>query len=164
VRAAVIDSSPLINLVHLELAQELVWHFDTIYVPRAVQVEVNRKHRFRYRLLKLYKTGLFVKCTSADKTNVALLQIDVGAGEAEALIQAKERNAIVFIGDEKRARELGFSLGLKPIGTVRILARLHTEDRAGDTGKLVSKLNRDLRFRVTEEVIRSAIAQAHEPI
>jgi len=164
VRTAVIDSSPLINLVHLELAETLAFHFDFVYVPRAVQVEVNTKHRFRYRLRKLYRSGLFVRCISADRTNVELLRFDVDAGEAEALVQAAEKNAVAFIGDEKRARGIGSNLGLKPVGTVRILARLHLEDRAGDTRELVKKLRRDLKFRVSEDVIRDAIVQAHEPI
>ncbi len=163
-RTAVIDSSPLINLVHLELAEALVFHFDVVYVPRAVQIEVNTKHRFRYRLRRLYKTGVFVRCTSSNRTDVELLQTKVDAGEAEALIQAREKKAIAFIGDEKRARGIGFNFGLKPVGTVRILARLHLEDRAADTRKLVKKLRRDLNFRVSEEVIREAIMQAHEPI
>jgi hypothetical protein len=164
VRTAVIDSSPLINLVHLELAAALALHFDIIYVPRAVQIEVNAKHRFRHRLRKLYKTGVFVRCTSADRTDVELLQTEVDAGEAEALIQAREKNAIAFIGDEKRAREIGSNLGLKPVGTVRILARLHLEHRAQETKDLVRKLRHDLKFRVTEDIVNAAIAQAHEPI
>jgi hypothetical protein len=52
-RTAVIDSTPLINLVHLELVTELSLFFDIVYVPRQVQTEVNRKHRFRYLLREL---------------------------------------------------------------------------------------------------------------
>lgn len=149
---------------HLELANELALYFDTIYVPRAVQVEVNRKQRFRYRLQKLYKTGLFVRCTIADKVNVELLRHELDSGEAEGLIQAQERNAVAFIGDETRARKVGVNLGLKPIGTVRLLARLHLEDRADETTVLARKLRRDLNFRVTDEILQAAIALAPEPI
>ncbi len=163
-RTAVIDSSPLISLVHLELAKELALYFNVIYVPRAVQVEVNRKQRFRYRLQKLYKTGIFARCASADQWNVAILRAEVDEGEAEGLIQAQERNAAVFIGDEIRAREIGTALGLKPVGTIRLLARLHLEGRAGETRTLVKKLRRDLTFRVSDDIVGAAIAQAHEPI
>lgn len=163
-RVAIIDSGPLISLVHLELAKELALYFDLIYVPRTVQIEVNSKQRFRYRLQKLYKTGIFARCASADKWNVELLRTEVDDGEAEGLVQAQERNAAVFIADERRAREIGTALGLKPVGTVRILARLHLERRAGETRTLVKKLRRDLAFRVTDEVVRAAIGQAHEAI
>jgi hypothetical protein len=77
VRAATIDSGPLISLAHLELAKELALFFNGIYVPRAVQLEVNRKHRFRYKLQKLYGTGIYAKCLLADKTNVDLHRIEV---------------------------------------------------------------------------------------
>jgi predicted nucleic acid-binding protein len=70
--------------------------FDVVYVPRAVQREVNRKGRFRYHLNKLYRTGLFCRCEAADETNVRLLLPELDEGEAEALIQAQEREAVFF--------------------------------------------------------------------
>ena len=163
-RIAVIDSGPLINLVHLELAKELAFYFDLIYVPRAVQLEVNQTQRFRYRLQKLFKTRIFVKCSCSDKWNVELLRPELDDGEAEGLIRAQERRAEVFIGDETRAREVSTKLGLKPVGTVRLLARLHLEGRAADTAMLARKLRRDLRFRVSDKVISAAVELAREPI
>ena len=163
-RIAVIDSTPLILLTHLGLCLELTPFFDAVYVPRAVQREVNRKGRFRYRLRKLYETGFFVRCITADATNVRLLQDDVDEGEAEALIQAQEKAATFFIGDDKRAREIGENLGLKCVGTVPLLARLGREGRAPEPRTLVRKLQRDLRFRVSEDIVERAIAMAGEPI
>jgi predicted nucleic acid-binding protein len=163
-RIAVIDSSPLIHLVHLELAEQLKFFFDRIYVPSAVQREVNCRHRFRYRLRKLYATGMFVRCPSADRVGVDLLRAELGQGEAEALVQAQEKNATYFIGDEKRAREIGTNQGLIPVGTVRILARLSLEGQAADAAKLVAKLRRDQKFRISPEVVAEAIAMAGEVI
>jgi len=163
-RIAVIDSTPLISLAHLALANKLSLYFDVIYVPSMVQSEVNRKHRFRYHLRKLYKTGFFVRCASVDRSSVELLRVELGEGEAEALIQAQEKKAVYFIGDEKRAREIGAGMGLRPVGTVQILARLHREDQAEETAGLVRKLRRDIAFRVTDEIVKLAIARAVEPI
>jgi predicted nucleic acid-binding protein len=163
-RIAIIDSTPLISLTHLELANELALFFDTIYVPRAVQREVNRKQRFRYRLQKLYGTGLFQRCASADPYSVELLQTELDEGEAEGLVQAQERNAHYFIADESRAREISEGYGLRPVGTVRLLARLHLEGQADETLPLVRKLRRDLRFRVSEQVVTQAIELAPQPI
>lgn len=163
-RIAVVDSSPLIHLTHLSLCGELALFFDVVYVPRAVQREVNQKHRFRYQLRKLYKSGFFKRCIAADAINVKLLRADVDEGEAEALIQAQEKAATFFIGDEKRAREIGEKLGLKCVGTARLLARLGREGRAADLRVLVRKLQRDLRFRIAEEVVEQAMAMAGEPI
>ena len=100
-RIAIIDSSCLICLEHLNLASRLALYFDIVYVPRSVQLEVNRKNRSRYRLNKLFRAGLFQKCASKDDTNFRLLATELGAGEAEALIQAQERGAEFFLVDER---------------------------------------------------------------
>ena len=163
-RIAVVDASPLINLTHLNLARDLALFFDRVYVPRAVQEEVNRKGRFRYRLNKLYKTGFFVRCLTADRFNVQLLRAELDKGESEALIQAQEKQAPYFIGDEKRARTFAEQMGRKPVGTLRLLARLNLEGRAPGLPALVRVLRRDLDFRVSEEIIQQAIDLAAEPI
>ena len=163
-RIAVVDASPLINLTHLELARELVLFFDGVYVPRSVQEELNKKGRFRYRLNKLNRTGFFTRCMAADKYNVQLLQAELHKGEAEALIQAQEKQAPYFIADEKRARVIAERMGRKAVGTLRLLARLNLEGRAPELPGLVEILRRDLDFRVSEEVVQQAIDLAAEPI
>ena len=163
-RTAVIDSTPLINLVHLELVTELSVFFDIIYVPRHVQTEVNRKHRFRYLLRDLLDRSILQRCATADRTNVALLRLEIDEGEAEALIQAQEKGAAFFIGDDKRAREIAEAQGLKSVGTVGILARLELEGRADETMWLVKELRVRFDFRVSDEIVAQAIAMAIEPL
>jgi uncharacterized protein len=163
-RIAVIDTSPLIHLAHLNLASDLSLFFDRVYVPRAVQEELNRKGRFRYRLNKLYKTGFFARCAVADPYNVRLLRAELDRGEAEALIQAQEKQALFFIGDERRARAIALRMGRKTVGTMRLLARLNLEGRAPELRSLVQTLRRDLEFRVSEEIIQQALDLAPEPV
>ena len=164
-RVAVIDSSPLIYLSHLDLAAKLSLYFDLIYVPRRVQVEVNKKQRFRYRLNKLYETGLFERCKSADETRVRLLGLDrLGDGEAEGLVQAQEKEARFFIADEVRARAVSEKQGLVAVGTVRLIARLALEGQADDTRSLVHRLRRELAARLADDVLEKAIASAQSPI
>jgi predicted nucleic acid-binding protein len=163
-RIAVIDASPLINLTHLNLARDLPLFFDRVYVPRAVQVELNRKGRVRYRLNPLYRTGFFARCMAADTFNVLLLRAELDFGEAEALIQAQEKQALFFIGDERRARAIAMRMGRTAVGTLRLLPRLHLEGRAPELTGLVRILRRDLGFRASDEVVRQAIDLATEPI
>jgi predicted nucleic acid-binding protein len=163
-RIAVIDSSCLICLVHLNLASRLALYFDVVYVPRNVQIEFNRKQRSRYRLNKLFEAGVFKKCMCKDETNFQLLAADLGAGEAEGLVQAQERGAEFFLVDEWRAREVGVRQGLTLYGTVRLLARFCLEGYAEDIWALVRKLRRERHFRVGDEVVRHAIASAETPI
>ncbi len=154
------------SLVYLGLAAELPLFFDRVRVPRSVHREVNKKGRFRYRLNKLYQIGFYLRCNVADQTNVLLLQAggELHEGEAEALIQARETAAAFFIGDEIRARKVAENLGLRCIGTVRLLARLHLEGKAGEPRTLVRKLQQDRLFRVSDEVLEQAISMAGETI
>lgn len=163
-RIAVVDASPLINLTHLNLARDLTLFFDRVYVPRAVQEELNKKGRFRYRLNKLYNSGFFVRCIAADAFNVRLLRDQLDRGEAEAFIQAQEKQALFFIGDERRARTIATSMGRTAVGTLRLLARLNLEGRAAELPGLVRILRRDLGFRASDEIVQQAIDLAVEPI
>jgi predicted nucleic acid-binding protein len=163
-RIAIIDSSCLICLVHLNLASQLVLYFDVIYVPRNVQIEINRKNRFRYRLNKLFATGVFRKCIGKDETSFRLLTAELDAGEAEGLVQAQEQGAEFFLVDERKAREIGVRQGLIPYGTVGLLARLCLEGYAEDMWALVAKLRKERAFRVGDEIVLRAIASAETPI
>ena len=53
--------------------------------------------------------------------------------------------------------EIAEKMGRKPVGTLRLLARLNLEGRALEVEILVQKLRRDLAFRVSDEVVRQAI-------
>lgn len=163
-RIAIIDSSCLICLVHLNLASKLALYFDIIYVPRNVQIEFNRKHRSRYRLNKLFEAGIFQRCMCKDETNFRLLTTDLDAGEAEGLVQAQERGAEFFLVDERKARAIGVRQGLTLYGTLRLLARFCLEGYAEDMWTLVEKLRTEQDFRVGDEVVRKAIASAEIPI
>jgi predicted nucleic acid-binding protein len=163
-RIAVIDSSCLIGLTHLGLASKMALYFDLVYVPRNVQIECNRKHRYRYRLNRLFEAGVFRRCMCNDETNFRLLTAVLDAGEAEGLVQAQERGAESFLVDESKAREIGKRQGLTVYGTVRLLARLRLEGYAEDTWALVRKLKKERGFRVGAEVVRKAIASAEIPI
>jgi predicted nucleic acid-binding protein len=163
-RIAIIDSSCLICLVHLNLASKLPLYFDVVYVPRNVQIEFNKKHRSRYRLNKLFEAGILQKCTCKDETNFRLLTAELDAGEAEGLVQAQERGAEFFLVDERRAREIGVRQGLVLCGTLRLLARFCLEGYAEDIWSLVRKLRKERKFRVRDEVVRAAIESAQMPI
>lgn len=103
-------------------------------------------------------------CPLASRDRVELLTVESDQGEAEALVQAQERDAAYFIGDEKRARQIGESQGLKLVGTLRILARLHLQGEAAATNVLANKLRRDLKFRASDDLIEQAITLAEFPI
>ncbi len=163
-RTAIIDSSCLICLAHLNLASKLALYFDAIHVPRNVQLECNRKHRSRYRLKKLFQAGVFQRCASKDETNFRILRAELDAGEAEGPVQAQERGAEFFLVDERKARAIGERQGLTLCGTVRLVARHCLEGYTEDVWLLMRKLSTNLGFRVGDSIIRAAVACAEIPI
>jgi predicted nucleic acid-binding protein len=163
-RIAIIDSSCLINLAHLKLASKLRLFFDRVYVPRGVQIEVNRKHRARYLLNKLFHDGALQKCACKDETSFQFLIRELDSGEAEALVQAQEQGAEFFLADELKARAISTRRGLTPYGTVRLLAHFCRDGYAEDIWALVRKLKRERGFHVGDEVVEMAIALSETPI
>lgn len=164
-RIAVIDSSPLINLVHLELALNLSQFFTLVYVPRQVQVEVNKKSKFRHRLNKLYERNLFQRCVVEEDPVRNEFSGLMDPGEAESIQQAQEKEAAYLLIDDKRARKVGERVAnFRLVGTVSILARLEREGFSSSTRGLVQKLRRDLKYRITDRVVEMALEEASEPI
>jgi len=167
VNRAVIDSTALIYLTHLDLTLKLSQFFDVVLVPRIVEEEVCRKHRFRYRLRSFYGSGVFEKCKTSNEWNRRLLEHDeaIDPGEAEALTQAQEQDIPVFIGDEKAARKIARKMGKKSVGTAAILSKLYIQGLAGDPRQLVRQLRRsNLNCRITDKIVEEALKRAGEPI
>jgi len=168
VTKAVIDSTTLICLVHLDLAIKLSQFFQVVLVPDLVQEEVCRKHRFRYRLKSLYDSGVFRKCKTANEWNRRLLQHDeaIDPGEADAITQAQEQDIPVFLGDEKAARKIAEKMGKKSVGTAAILAKLHIQGiLTGHPKELIRKLQcSKLKYRISNDVVEEALKRASEPI
>lgn len=160
---AVIDSTSLINLVHLELTKYLSFYFDAVYVPREVEREVSRKARFRNRLRNLYRASVLKKCRITDEVRVQLLP-ELDRGEAEAISQAQELPANIFIGDEKEARNIAANMSITPVGTARIIARMHLENYASEPRGLIKKLRKDVNFHIADRVVEEAIRLASTPI
>lgn len=163
-RHTVIDSSSLRAIAHLKLATKLSLFFDVVHVPRQVQTEVNKKQKFRHQLNKLYGTGLFQRCSVGNQTNVRLLMPELDEGEAESITQAQEKHADRVILDEKKARRVAFNMSIQPVGVARLLFRLQRDGHIEDARKLINQLKKELKFRISEDVIKEASLKAEDPI
>jgi predicted nucleic acid-binding protein len=127
-------------------------------------MEVNKKQRFRHQLNKLYGTRLFQRCYAANRTNVLLLMPQLEEGEAESITQAQEKGADRVILDEKKARAVASNMRIQPVGVARLLFRLERDGHIADAEMLIKKLKKELRFRISENVMKEARFKAEEPI
>jgi predicted nucleic acid-binding protein len=131
-------------------------HLTGTFVSQKVTILLSPEQALPHRILH--------EVHGADTFNVLLLRAESDNGEAEALIQALEKQALFFIGDERRAGAIATFMGRTAVGTLRLLARLHLEGRTPELRGLVRMSRRDLDFRVSDEIVQQAIDLAAEPI
>jgi hypothetical protein len=55
-------------------------------------------------------------------------------------------------------------MSIQPVGVARILFRLQRDGQIEDAGKLINRLKRELKFRISEDVIKEASLKTEEPI
>lgn len=127
--AAVIDASCLICLMHLDLLPKLVVRYDPVFIPRYVLDEVRRKGKRKRRLQEIIEQHPFLEiCDVGDRYTAQLLydrrlnpRTKIHRGEAEAIIQGREREVSQILIDEKEGRKIAEQHSLKVRGTLGIL-------------------------------------------
>jgi hypothetical protein len=85
-------------------------------------------------------------------------------GEAEGIIQAQENGIDYVIFDEREARKIATRMGITTIGVARLLFRLERDGHVKDAAKLIEKLERELKFRISKEVVEEARVKSYKPI
>lgn len=81
-----------------------------------------------------------------------MLRHDLGAGEAEAIVLARECNADFLLIDERLGRSAAKSLGLKVVGLVGILIEARERGLIADAESLMNRLHDEAGFWISEDV------------
>lgn len=127
-RTAVIDTSCLLNLLHLTLISKIHLCYSTVYIPQFVLSEAEKWHHpdELRRLLKHY--SVLKKCSVGDKHQAELLydpkrnpDAPIDRGEAEAIVQAKERGVSEVLIDERKGTKTAQQHSLSVKGTLGLL-------------------------------------------
>lgn len=126
---AVIDTSCLLNLLHLSLVSKAVLFYDVIYIPRFVLEEVTRNWHHPDELRKLLRHYTYLKkCTIGDDVRSSLLwdpkqntRPVIHRGEAEVIIQASERRASNVLIDERAGTRVALLHSLNVKSTLELL-------------------------------------------
>ncbi len=160
---AVIDSSCVIGLLHLKLLDKLNWRYNTIYIPGNVRREISKKRDARNKLKKLMNKYGITKCNAYDAASLKLLLVDehIGSGEAEAIIQAREKNAGTIFIDEKKARKIAERHGLQTKGILGLLLDLKRVGEIKTIKPSILKLQQR-GFRFDQTLYKHILQQASE--
>lgn len=156
---AVLDSSVIIALGVLSHLNKLKHLFKETSVPRAVYEEICiRGHGLigDAELSEAVKTGVIKVKDFEDRTLVNALIDPLARGEAETIALTVEENAEFIVMDDRLARRRAKNIGLKVIGTLRILRMMYDKGLIDKKAFLNSiKKLREAGFRISDEVIDS---------
>lgn len=154
---AVLDSSAIIALSQLRYWKYLNQILDEILVPHAVFEEICVKGRGLpgdAELRRLLNEGLVTVRKIRNRVLVDALLDPLALGEAEVLALAIEENADYVVIDDKMARVRARNMGLKVIGTLRIL-RMIFDANLIDKNEFIRALEtlKNIGFRISDKII-----------
>lgn len=154
---AVLDSSVIIALSHLNRFQALNKVLTDIIIPQAVYDEICVKGKGLTGSRELSNAWKQNKVTVTKPENVALVKAlldPLGRGEAEAIALASTIKPDYIVLDDRLARRKAQNMGLNVIGTLRIL-RLMYENKILSLEDLLDSLNilNTIGFHVSEQLI-----------
>jgi len=77
-----------------------------------------------------------------NKGALRMLLLDLGEGEAEAIVLASEKEGSTLVLDDKKARKIAAELGLKFTGTLGVLMRAKREGALGELRPLLEEIEK----------------------
>ena len=157
------NSSVLISLSMIGQLELIHQRFPAgILIPAAVWQEVVEDGQGRSGAQQVAAASWIEVIHVADSAWVSLLKANLDAGEAEAIVLAKEQRADVILLDEKDARALAGKLGLSVLGTVGILIWAKRAHLIPSLRLQLDELQRAGKFRLSRPLYLEALKAAGE--
>jgi len=153
------NTGPLIALASIDQFDLLHELFGTVCIPPAVRSEIIDPRT----LDAVSGANWMVVCTTKDEIAVQLLKEELDAGESEAIILARERNADLLLLDERAARRKAATLELTVIGTLGVLLMAKNRGLIPALKPLLADL-RDAGFYMGEELYAQVLHSAGEVV
>lgn len=160
---AVADAGPIIHLSWIDRLDILYEIFEEVTVPVVVRDEVLNASADVLGLPAIragLERGRLAVLAVVDVTAVGSLRASVGldAGEAEALVLAREMSADIILLDDGRARSYAAREGLPMTGTLGILRKARELGLVTEVAPLLTTLVRR-GFRVGESLVAQIVRE-----
>lgn len=123
IKPIVSNTSPLTNLAAIGKFDILEQLFGEIHIPHGVWHELNAYQQRWPGSNDVENARWVFQHVVKNQTILTILHRDLDMGESQAIALALEINAQTILLDEKEARRIAQSLGLRPFGTVGILLK-----------------------------------------
>jgi hypothetical protein len=160
---AVSNSSVLIALSSIGQLSLLRHRFpEGVLIPETVWHEVVEAGGDRPGAKEVRASNWIQRCTVKDQDYVRFLRTELDAGEAEAIVLARQERADVVLLDEKEARGIARRLGLHVLGTVGLLIWARRQELIPNLSAQLKALQEDGGFRLSQELCVEALRQVGE--
>ncbi|MFH1907713.1 MAG: DUF3368 domain-containing protein [Chloroflexota bacterium] len=136
------NTSPILNLAIIGPLSLLREQFGEIWIPAAVLEELRVQEDLpgSQAVREEIEVGWLRVAEVKDQALAQVLQQDLDRGEAEAIALAMQVKAERVLLDEREARRVAKSLGLKVTGVLGILLRARREGRLPSLQKAMDEL------------------------
>jgi predicted nucleic acid-binding protein len=155
----VADSSPLIAMGRIGQLEILRAVFGQLLVPDAVWHEVVEAAADKPGSSDIAAASWIERRTVKDSAWVNLLKHDLGPGEAEAIVLARETGADFVLMDERLGRSAARNLGLKVVGLVGVLIEARKQGLITDACEMMERLSNDAGFWISAELRKLVMGQ-----
>ena len=156
-----INSSPLIFLAKLGLLHVLDGLFDEVYITDAVYYETVVEGVAHEEAVDIAKADFLRKVSPQNQKLVKFLLELVDYGEAETIAFAIEKDIDLVVLDDREARKVARSFGLRVTGTLGILLLAKRKGLLNEVGPYVEELRKH-GFRISDEIVQKILKSAGE--
>ena len=151
------NTSPLIALASIGQFGLLRNLFGKIIIPPAVRAEVQSEAG----VAALAAADWIVIQPAQDMLAVQLLREELDSGESEAIVLARELDAVLVLIDERAATRKARGIGLQTVGTLGVLLMAKNKGLVPDLKPLLDSL-RQADFRMSDDLYRLVLASVGE--
>lgn len=149
------DSGPLIALSKINHLDILRKFFGKIIIPQAVWTEVVEKGRGRPGSKEVQEANWIEVKEVKNIIGIEALKHEIGTGESETLVLAKELNADIVLIDDRIAREIARSMDMNVAGTLSIIYEAINNKFINENFKEIIKLMRKNNIWISDELFDS---------
>ena len=156
------NTSPIVNLAvvgRLDLLRQL---YDKIIIPQAVYHELVILGTGQPGASQVKESAWIETHPAHNEATVASLQLQVDAGEAEAIALAAGIKADLLLLDERSGRAVASRLGLKFIGLLGVLIEAKEHDLIPTVKPAVDDLIEKAGFWISRELYERVLQAANE--
>ena len=158
------DTSPVLNLAIINRLDLLREQFGEIWLPPTVIEELRLEEELPgSRAVRGAREAGWLRVGEVkDQPLLQVLQRDLDRGEAEAIALALQMKAEWILLDERDARKVAKSLGLRVTGLLGILLRARRQGKLLSLQKVMEELRENAGFRIGAELVADLLKESGE--